>query len=334
MKRIEGSSLFGWKNLLRQRIHASNQDCESECEMDADREDRDVTTWESKADNKQIGLESLDQLKRKRKRYVVDQGQRQVCLGEPPWKLFIKGANNTPDQDSTQSVDETTHFLVNFPASTIGQGIPQESNYLNHSYRKEHKARYEVGQGYLSHARETIHEPLLQDNFEQTLNGDDDDNIDDQFEKPLQRSIENDNTLNLFETEKWAFKNHSSTTNLDTLFVGGLSLQTTEEDLIAFFDCFGKILSARVIRDKVSGSSKGYGFIKFAFPKNAYHACTSNPFPCINGKEVTCVLNGKKRNSEIPQQICQFYPSGLCKYGGKCRNLHVHKPLQEPFKLL
>jgi len=45
------------------------------------------------------------------------------------------------------------------------------------------------------------------------------------------------------------------------LFVGGLPYHTTDETLRAFFLQFGEIEEAVVIHDRVTGKSKGYGFV-------------------------------------------------------------------------
>ena len=45
------------------------------------------------------------------------------------------------------------------------------------------------------------------------------------------------------------------------LFVGGLSYETTEETLKETFSQAGTVESAAVIIDKMSGRSKGFGFV-------------------------------------------------------------------------
>lgn len=48
------------------------------------------------------------------------------------------------------------------------------------------------------------------------------------------------------------------------LFVGGLSWNTTEDTLREGFAKFGEIASAQIIFDKMSGRSKGFGFVEFS----------------------------------------------------------------------
>ena len=51
------------------------------------------------------------------------------------------------------------------------------------------------------------------------------------------------------------------------IYVGNLSLEVTEEDLRQAFEAFGEVTSAAVIKDKLSGQSRGFGFVEM--PANA-----------------------------------------------------------------
>ncbi len=46
------------------------------------------------------------------------------------------------------------------------------------------------------------------------------------------------------------------------LYVGNLSFKCTDEDLSNLFAQYGNILSARVIVDRETGRSKGFGFVE------------------------------------------------------------------------
>lgn len=47
------------------------------------------------------------------------------------------------------------------------------------------------------------------------------------------------------------------------LFIGSLAYATTDDSLKAFFEQVGAVASARVITDRDSGRSKGFGFVEF-----------------------------------------------------------------------
>ena len=47
------------------------------------------------------------------------------------------------------------------------------------------------------------------------------------------------------------------------LFVGSLPYSTTDDELEAAFAPFGNVVSAKVIFDRETGRSKGFGFVEF-----------------------------------------------------------------------
>ncbi|EXB50913.1 hypothetical protein L484_021140 [Morus notabilis] len=53
------------------------------------------------------------------------------------------------------------------------------------------------------------------------------------------------------------------------LFVSGLSKRTTTEKLHEAFSQFGEVEHARVVTDRVSGFSKGFGFVKYTTLEDA-----------------------------------------------------------------
>lgn len=65
------------------------------------------------------------------------------------------------------------------------------------------------------------------------------------------------------------------------LYVGNLSYDTTEDSLKDAFGKAGTVESANVIADKMSGRSKGFGFVEMATEDEAKKA-----IEMLNGKEV------------------------------------------------
>ncbi|XP_073151048.1 organelle RRM domain-containing protein 2, mitochondrial-like [Henckelia pumila] len=53
------------------------------------------------------------------------------------------------------------------------------------------------------------------------------------------------------------------------LFISGLSKRTTTEGLRTAFAKFGEVVHARVVTDRVSGYSKGFGFVNYASLEDA-----------------------------------------------------------------
>jgi len=46
------------------------------------------------------------------------------------------------------------------------------------------------------------------------------------------------------------------------IYVGNLSYNATEETVRQAFESFGQVISARIIKDKYTGQSKGFGFVE------------------------------------------------------------------------
>lgn len=47
------------------------------------------------------------------------------------------------------------------------------------------------------------------------------------------------------------------------IFIGGLNYNTTEDDLLERLSAFGKVNSVRIVTDKETGKSRGFGFVVF-----------------------------------------------------------------------
>lgn len=63
------------------------------------------------------------------------------------------------------------------------------------------------------------------------------------------------------------------------IFVGNLSWKTTEEELKAHFEKFGKVISAKIVTDQMTGKSKGFGFVEMEDAEAAEKAIQE-----LNGK--------------------------------------------------
>ena len=65
------------------------------------------------------------------------------------------------------------------------------------------------------------------------------------------------------------------------IYVGNLTFETTDESLQVAFTEFGEVTSARVITDRESGRSRGFGFVEM--PQNAEAEAAIQG---MNGKDV------------------------------------------------
>lgn len=74
------------------------------------------------------------------------------------------------------------------------------------------------------------------------------------------------------------------------LFVGNLAFQTTEVDLQDLFAAHGTVLEVKVVTDRDTGRSRGFGFVEMATPAEAEAAVKK-----FNGTE----LDGRTLKVEI-----------------------------------
>jgi RNA recognition motif-containing protein len=74
------------------------------------------------------------------------------------------------------------------------------------------------------------------------------------------------------------------------LFIGSLAYATTDDSLKAFFEQVGEVASARVITDRESGRSKGFGFVEYTDEANNQKAVDQ-----LNGKD----LDGRAINVSL-----------------------------------
>jgi len=82
------------------------------------------------------------------------------------------------------------------------------------------------------------------------------------------------------------------------LYVGGIPYATTEDDLKAAFGEIGQVTSATIIIDKMTGRSKGFGFVEMANDADADKAITE-----MNGKDFqgrTLTVNEARPLEERP----------------------------------
>lgn len=87
------------------------------------------------------------------------------------------------------------------------------------------------------------------------------------------------------------------------LYVGNLPYSIANQDLAQLFESFGKVASAQVIMDKISGRSKGFGFVEMENDEEAQKAIQD-----LNGYE----MDGRKLSVSIarPREERPSYQSG------------------------
>ena len=83
------------------------------------------------------------------------------------------------------------------------------------------------------------------------------------------------------------------------IYTGNLPHELTEEELRQAFEAFGEVTSAKIIMDKFSGVSRGFGFVEMPTKAEAQAAITG-----LNGTELkgrTLNVNEARPRSESRQ---------------------------------
>ncbi len=70
------------------------------------------------------------------------------------------------------------------------------------------------------------------------------------------------------------------------IYVGNLSYKVSDQELMEVFEEFGDVVSAKVIKDRESGRSKGFGFVEMANESEAQEAINELDGAEINGRAV------------------------------------------------
>lgn len=92
------------------------------------------------------------------------------------------------------------------------------------------------------------------------------------------------------------------------LYVGGIAYSTTQDGLQTAFAQAGTVVSAVIIMDKMTGRSKGFGFVEMSSPEEAQAAITM-----WDGKD----LDGRTIRVNVARPMEKRPPGGRGGFGGR-----------------
>jgi RNA recognition motif-containing protein len=81
------------------------------------------------------------------------------------------------------------------------------------------------------------------------------------------------------------------------IYVGNLSSDVTDETIREAFESFGQVASAKVIKDKYTGQSRGFGFVEMVEQTQAQTAIKNLNGKELQGKEIS-VSEARPRRDE------------------------------------
>lgn len=96
------------------------------------------------------------------------------------------------------------------------------------------------------------------------------------------------------------------------LFVGGLPFQINDQQLREMFAAVGTVTEANVVIDRLSGRSKGFGFVDMTSDEEAAKAIQTLNNTEIEGRRI--VVNEARPREERPQR--DFGGGGYNRSGG------------------
>lgn len=85
------------------------------------------------------------------------------------------------------------------------------------------------------------------------------------------------------------------------IFVGNLSYTTTEDSLRRLFEQYGEVTSVRIINDRETGRSRGFGFVEMANDDEARAAIAATNAKAIDGRTIN-VNEARPREERAPRR--------------------------------
>lgn len=80
------------------------------------------------------------------------------------------------------------------------------------------------------------------------------------------------------------------------IYIGNLSSDVTDDDLMQAFEAYGHVALAKVIRDRFTGESRGFGFIEMPAKAEAQAAMAEMDGKELKGK--TIIVNEARPRTE------------------------------------
>lgn len=81
------------------------------------------------------------------------------------------------------------------------------------------------------------------------------------------------------------------------IFVSGLNYSLTSEELTALFSQYGSVTSAKVVTDRETGRSRGFGFVEMAMDEEGRNAVSALDQTDVKGRKINV-----KEAEERPQR--------------------------------
>lgn len=85
------------------------------------------------------------------------------------------------------------------------------------------------------------------------------------------------------------------------LYVSNLPYTTTDEEFLAVFAAYGQVASARIVKDRESGRSRGFGFVEMPVESEALTAINALNGSDMSGRPVR-IMEARPKEDRPPQR--------------------------------
>lgn len=86
------------------------------------------------------------------------------------------------------------------------------------------------------------------------------------------------------------------------IYIGNLSYSATEEGIKELFEQFGQVTITKIITDKFTGTSRGFGFVEMASADEAQRAIAELNGKAFEGRNLTVNEARPRENNRPPRR--------------------------------
>ena len=111
---------------------------------------------------------------------------------------------------------------------------------------------------------------------------------------------------------------------MSNIFVGNLTFRTTEADICALFELYGEVQSVALVKDPLSGNSRGFAFVQMPNPTDARNAILSVNHSILGGHSLK-VKAAKKPQGRGALLYPDYISSG--RHAAECPRVSKYHPV-------